>query len=168
MNCPNCDGKLSEEKYEGVEIDVCSSCKGSWLDEGEISQIIEIKEVKFSSDFTKEVLRSEFAGIPKVETDTIKKCPHCSGPMTAVNFAYSSGIVIDRCPEHGIWLDHTELEKIQANREVRLKEAPQLNEEWTQKLTQLKAHTGSIIDPEEGPSSFGAINRILNFIVEKF
>jgi hypothetical protein len=41
MHCPKCGQKLSPEKCESVEIDVCPSCKGVWLDKGEMGTIVE-------------------------------------------------------------------------------------------------------------------------------
>ena len=41
MHCPKCGQKLSPEKCGSVEIDVCPSCKGVWLDMGELGTIVE-------------------------------------------------------------------------------------------------------------------------------
>ena len=41
MHCPKCGQKLSTEKCGSVEIDVCPSCKGVWLDAGELGSIVE-------------------------------------------------------------------------------------------------------------------------------
>ena len=41
MHCPKCGQKLSPEKCGLVEIDVCPSCKGVWLDAGELGTIVE-------------------------------------------------------------------------------------------------------------------------------
>ncbi len=41
MHCPKCGQKLSSEKCGTVEIDVCPSCKGVWLDKGELGTIVE-------------------------------------------------------------------------------------------------------------------------------
>ena len=43
MHCPKCGQKLSLEKCGLVEIDVCPSCKGVWLDAGELATIVESK-----------------------------------------------------------------------------------------------------------------------------
>jgi Zn-finger nucleic acid-binding protein len=37
------------------------------------------------------------------------KCPVCSQLMNRVNFGVRSGVIIDRCKAHGIWLDGGEL-----------------------------------------------------------
>ena len=41
MHCPKCGQKLSTEKCGSVEIDFCPSCKGVWLDKGELGTIVE-------------------------------------------------------------------------------------------------------------------------------
>src|SRR5512141_1706966 len=41
MHCPKCGQKLATEKYGKVEVDVCPSCKGMWLDAQELEQIIQ-------------------------------------------------------------------------------------------------------------------------------
>ena len=59
-----------------------------------------------------------FTGVPKQEQQNIVRCPKCQSGMMAVNYEYSSGIILDRCPnQDGIWLDGKELEKIQLHRE---------------------------------------------------
>ncbi len=45
MHCPKCGQKLDTEKYGNVEVDVCPSCKGMWLDSQELEQIIESTRV---------------------------------------------------------------------------------------------------------------------------
>jgi uncharacterized protein len=41
MKCPNCDSELKMAERSGVEIDYCPSCRGVWLDKGELDKIIE-------------------------------------------------------------------------------------------------------------------------------
>jgi uncharacterized protein len=41
MHCPKCGQKLTTEPYDRVEVDVCPSCKGMWLDASELQQIID-------------------------------------------------------------------------------------------------------------------------------
>lgn len=37
------------------------------------------------------------------------KCPVCRNFMRRVNFGHRSGVVVDRCREHGVWLDNGEI-----------------------------------------------------------
>lgn len=41
MNCPVCKISLVMSDRNGVEIDYCPSCRGVWLDRGELDKIIE-------------------------------------------------------------------------------------------------------------------------------
>lgn len=42
MNCPVCtDVVLAMSSREGIEIDHCPTCRGVWLDRGELDKIIE-------------------------------------------------------------------------------------------------------------------------------
>jgi uncharacterized protein len=41
MRCPKCGQQLVSEECDSVEIDVCPSCKGVWLDAGELGTIVE-------------------------------------------------------------------------------------------------------------------------------
>jgi uncharacterized protein len=41
MNCPRClQAVLNEREREGITIDVCASCRGIWLDRGELEKLI--------------------------------------------------------------------------------------------------------------------------------
>jgi uncharacterized protein len=39
MQCPRCDGALTESKVDEVMIDSCDKCGGVWLDSGELEQL---------------------------------------------------------------------------------------------------------------------------------
>jgi Zn-finger nucleic acid-binding protein len=41
MKCPACNADLLLSERQGVEIDYCPSCRGVWLDRGELDKIIE-------------------------------------------------------------------------------------------------------------------------------
>ncbi len=40
MNCPRCESALDERERDGVTIDVCTRCRGVWLDRGELEKLI--------------------------------------------------------------------------------------------------------------------------------
>jgi Zn-finger nucleic acid-binding protein len=39
MRCPKCGLEMHEVKFRGVDVDVCFSCNGIFLDQGEIEQL---------------------------------------------------------------------------------------------------------------------------------
>ena len=49
---------------------------------------------------------------PAAQKVQYRKCPECQGFMQRRNFRKSSGVIIDRCHQHGTWLDADELEQI--------------------------------------------------------
>ena len=41
MNCPVCKTALTMSERQGIEIDFCQTCRGVWLDRGELDKIVE-------------------------------------------------------------------------------------------------------------------------------
>ncbi|MGX9966662.1 TFIIB-type zinc ribbon-containing protein [Roseomonas sp. F4] len=44
FDCPRCGTVLTMSDRAGIEIDYCPSCRGVWLDRGELDKIIERAE----------------------------------------------------------------------------------------------------------------------------
>jgi hypothetical protein len=44
MRCPKCGMELVEIAYRGHQIDQCSSCRGVWLDAGELESLSKAEE----------------------------------------------------------------------------------------------------------------------------
>lgn len=43
MKCPTCpDSTLLMSERQGIEIDYCPSCRGVWLDRGELDKLIQL------------------------------------------------------------------------------------------------------------------------------
>lgn len=43
MQCPNCSGAMQEARRNDVDIEYCPTCKGVWLDRGELDKISTIQ-----------------------------------------------------------------------------------------------------------------------------
>ena len=56
MRCPKCCANLEEVNYQNVMIDVCSECKGVWLDHGELDLLVKGK-AKVTEGFLKRILK---------------------------------------------------------------------------------------------------------------
>lgn len=41
MKCPICDVELLMADRQGIEIDYCPTCRGIWLDRGELEKLLE-------------------------------------------------------------------------------------------------------------------------------
>jgi Zn-finger nucleic acid-binding protein len=47
MSCPNDGATLVMSERSGIEIDYCPTCRGVWLDRGELDKIIERSQAEF-------------------------------------------------------------------------------------------------------------------------
>lgn len=47
MRCPKCGMELEEIAYRGHQIDQCSSCRGIWLDAGELESLSKAEDTGF-------------------------------------------------------------------------------------------------------------------------
>lgn len=115
MRCPSCDSSLSTIDYEGVAIETCGVCSGEWLDADELGQIVRIREKRFNDEERRAIDASaKIPGIPWPDIERAITCPGCGAATGPINYGGDTGIIIDRCPScHGIWLDASEIEKIQ-------------------------------------------------------
>ena len=44
MNCPRCHAALAELDRDGITIDRCESCRGIWLDRGELEKLVACRD----------------------------------------------------------------------------------------------------------------------------
>ncbi|MBI1977171.1 MAG: zf-TFIIB domain-containing protein [Candidatus Omnitrophica bacterium] len=102
MNCPVCREPMIVLEYDQVEIDHCVSCKGIWLDRGELELLLD------NGEEGKHLL-SSFQGEPNPK-EKPRTCPICSKKMEVV---LCEDVQIDRCQAgDGLWFDLGELECI--------------------------------------------------------
>lgn len=112
MKCPRCKLPLREVAYEGVATDMCEACWGFWLDSGELKEVIQNRALVFSDDERKAVLALKTAS--KTGPTPPTPCLKCGKVMSRVHFDDAIHLVIDRCDEHGVWLDTGEIKRVQA------------------------------------------------------
>jgi Zn-finger nucleic acid-binding protein len=101
---------MQTRTYERIHLELCQSCHGVWLDHGEIATIVADKTHKFSLSEKSQAIKDK----GKDRSHKPINCPKCKSTMIVNQYAFSTGVLIDRCPnDHGIWLDHGELERVQ-------------------------------------------------------
>jgi len=105
--CPKCKVELQTKIYKKLELDVCPSCQGMWLDTLEFEYITSPKDV-----YTDPSLEPIFIPTPLEEREnSYYECVRCNNLMNRINFK-RSGVLIDICCDHGVWLDKGELTRI--------------------------------------------------------
>jgi Zn-finger nucleic acid-binding protein len=107
MKCPPCGGAMIVLELDNIEIDYCASCRGVWLDAGEIERLLESAEAK-------EDLMRTFSKA-KTCREKLKRCPICLKKMRKFQYGGDSKVTVDVCRrKHGIWFDEGELDKVLA------------------------------------------------------
>lgn len=70
MKCPRCDASvLDERERNGVTVDVCPSCRGVWLDRGELEKMLayatrEVEQERARYGYEREPPSSDRRGYP--------------------------------------------------------------------------------------------------------
>jgi len=112
IRCCSCNHLMVEENRYGVTIDVCPNCNSIWFDTGELEALLQA-----APPISPIELRKATGPRPVVrftpEVTPYRKCPHCQKSMAQQNYKKISGVIIDRCRIHGVFLDGMEFEKIQ-------------------------------------------------------
>lgn len=105
--CPRCSISLKTHIKDGEVYNLCPKCGGMWLDRDAFHQATKELDVYKKED----TQRKYFRGPVK---DPLKyiPCVRCGKLMNRKNFARISGVIIDECRSHGVWLDSGEIEKI--------------------------------------------------------
>jgi Zn-finger nucleic acid-binding protein len=111
--CPRCKGPLRSRTVGSTFFVECGNCAGLWLKQEDLESICE------RADTQELVARAIAEAVPTRPVDagkgpTYVPCPTCGSLMTRRNFGGASGVLIDLCRGHGVWLDHRELERILA------------------------------------------------------
>ena len=106
--CPRCGVPLElKGRADDIEIDACPSGSGLWLDRGEFSVLTAestvYREERLQKEYSRPALPARIEYIP---------CVRCGKLMVRKNYSRISGVIIDECGRHGIWLDSGELAKI--------------------------------------------------------
>lgn len=113
--CPVCDIRLKTVdvgEKEHFYIEKCGECGGLFFDSGELQAILEARvdhvyqvNLKKLNHLLSEVKLADFKVV-------YRKCPVCGEFMHREGFGEKSGVVVDHCRDHGIWLDSGELTRL--------------------------------------------------------
>lgn len=93
-----------------IEIDTCAGCGGIWLDAGELDALTAEKVAPPPEGATPGSVRSP---VKPEEEIRYRECARCGDIMSRRNFGTISGVVVDECPRHGVFLDEGELQAIE-------------------------------------------------------
>jgi Zn-finger nucleic acid-binding protein len=108
-NCPRCRLPLNALSIEGTLFRECQKCGGLWSDVETFETVCADREKQ--SAVLGFASKRQVAAAPPVKISYVP-CPDCKQLMNRSNFARASGVIIDTCKKHGVWLDAEELPRI--------------------------------------------------------
>lgn len=115
LPCPACSTGMPPRLVGGVGVNECLSCHGLWAP-GEsfdllVSRAIDARQQASPAEL--HALKPRVTGSnPTRQGVQYRNCPECDVHMARRNYRKKSGVIIDTCSEHGVWLDADELEQI--------------------------------------------------------
>lgn len=146
--CPRCRVAMRTVTIDDDEMDVCAGCGGAWYDSGEFEAHLERMQRRGPPP------AAPTAPAPPRETKVVYlPCARCGGQMVRKAFNGDSGVVVDVCADHGVFLDPGELAAILrylADDKVRAAAKARVDKAWAAAMA---AH------PRTPPSELGAVLR---------
>ena len=123
MSCPRCESSLeiwsieTANATDKLEVERCAQCYGLFFNPGELETFLhsEIVDTVWLDHAKMEAMRpteSDPLGRLGVRERHYLPCPTCKEIMNSQNFGRRSGVLVDLCRHHGIWLDGGELQKL--------------------------------------------------------
>ncbi|RYD62744.1 MAG: hypothetical protein EOP84_34305 [Verrucomicrobiaceae bacterium] len=115
MACPQCSTPLDGIEFDTepcMRVERCPTCHGMFFNPGEVEALLDAQTnpIVWLDPVQLEQVAGDFGNRERVVT--YQKCPMCEDRMTHVNFGGRSGVIVDRCGPHGVWLEGGELRRL--------------------------------------------------------
>lgn len=115
-HCPRCRKPLKTldliDMGDNFFIERCEDCQGFFADHGEVEALLNHTTgdaIRVDHDRLLDLNQNAYLAGEKV---TYIKCPVCSEVMNRRDFGVDSGVVVDSCRHHGLWVDGGEFRRL--------------------------------------------------------
>lgn len=110
-NCPNCQAMLEEIVVQGIAIDGCPRCGGTWFEGTELTELVR-RDFHLLGDIEH---RFQDTRPEAFRTAGPKKCPLCQAPLFAFHFRHTPEVSLEGCRQcKGLWVDDGKLSQLEA------------------------------------------------------
>jgi Zn-finger nucleic acid-binding protein len=100
---------MAELEDKGVPFLGCEKCFGLFVTEPDLFTYVEqASSPKVFATF----LQLHEKMLQAQQPGTMRECPFCGAKLARVTIGENPIVLLDRCGEHGLWLDRTELKKV--------------------------------------------------------
>lgn len=115
--CPSCKIDMEILNVAGTKkpfyLDRCPKCLGLFFDIGELDLILnEVAEGVRNMNHPHLSALKNIADQAMEAATFYRPCPECAKLMNRQNYGQVSGVIVDRCRDHGVFLDAGELQKL--------------------------------------------------------
>ena len=116
-HCPDCRCALETLRLDGpepLELDRCPDCLGLFLPLGALERLV-AQQGRSALQIDHRLLQTlSDSARPAASGWRYRPCPSCGELMNRTLHGKRSGVVVDRCRDHGLWLDAGELRQLLA------------------------------------------------------
>jgi Zn-finger nucleic acid-binding protein len=114
LPCVRCGCLMPRRDVGGTAVHECPRCHGLWAAGHGFDDLVRraIDARRSGATAVPGAGPRVRRGNPVREPVRYRKCPECGSLMRRENFRRTSGVVVDRCRQHGTWLDADELEQV--------------------------------------------------------
>ena len=105
LDCPRCTKPLKHTPLGCL----CPDCEGCWFGFDQFDKVLRLSDLQLETSDIEPTLKYDKSG---VSLEHYIKCPDCALRMKRHVYMVDSGVVVDMCRDHGMWLDDGELSKI--------------------------------------------------------
>lgn len=114
LPCPSCAAPLGVIEFDTepkIQIERCAACYGTFFNPGELEALLEAQTnpLVWLDPVQLNQIADDFGYQHEV---VYRKCPVCAERMSHLNFGGRSGVILDRCGTHGVWLEGSELRRL--------------------------------------------------------
>ena len=111
-SCPNGHGPLELVEIEALRLGRCPTCLGLFLEPGSLGTLLRPTASEVLT--TDRRLLDALTAAPRHDQDAVRyrPCAVCGDLMNRNLFGHRSGVIVDRCRDHGVWLDAGELRQL--------------------------------------------------------
>lgn len=114
IRCPRClDTELCGVRLDAHDLGECTGCGGLFVEHEVLERATRAADGRRGVRL-RAVTASKTAApaAPKTDASFYLPCPRCASTMNRKNFGRFSGVVVDVCQKHGVWLDRNEIERV--------------------------------------------------------
>ena len=135
MECPRCGVPLVPTMRHKLQVNYCQSCKGMWLEHGELNEL-EDEVFDFGDRWKGTLVFSSTAS-----TD---KCPECGTQLQRFKYRFYD-LEMEFCPnQHGYWLEDdedTRVLELMKREEADLKRKLLAEDRWAKTLRHMRSRS---------------------------